>query len=149
MRIVRIALIPKDYEQQPQTVGEHLKKRRKELGLLQRQVAKVFGVNRFTIMKWEDGRSNPALKDIPALVMFLGYDPEPPSPQTVAEYLFAKRRALGWSQRKAAASIGVDHNTWMYWEQGGVIRIRKHRSAIADFLGLAESIIEELSSMYQ
>jgi transcriptional regulator with XRE-family HTH domain len=138
VRVVRKALIPQRYPQQPTTIGEHLKKRRKELGLLQRDVAKLFGVNRFTIMKWEDGRSRPALKDTPALIKFLGYDPEPPSPTTIGEHIYAKRRLMGMSYRQLGKLLGFGHDLLMYWEQGRMIRIKEHRKRIADFIGLPE-----------
>jgi transcriptional regulator with XRE-family HTH domain len=37
----------------------------------------------------------------------LGYDPFP-EPGSVSERLLAKRRAMGWSIREAAAELGVD-----------------------------------------
>jgi hypothetical protein len=39
------ALRAKDYSENPQTLGEHLKKRRRQLGLLQRETAEMLGVS--------------------------------------------------------------------------------------------------------
>lgn len=44
---------PKDYSETPQTLGEHLKKRRRELSLLQREAAKKMGVVVETLINWE------------------------------------------------------------------------------------------------
>ena len=138
MRVTRKALNPRGYPQHPQTVGEHLRKRRAELGLLQREVAELFGVTRYTIIQWEDGRSKPALKDTPALIKFLGYDPEPPNPHTIGEHIYAKRRLLGMSYRQLGKHLGFNHDVLMYWEQGRIIRVKEHRKRIAAFVGLPE-----------
>jgi transcriptional regulator with XRE-family HTH domain len=143
VRIVRIALIPKDYVAEPQTVGEHLRKRRKELGLHQWQVAELFGVHRFAILSWEAGRSKPQLKDVPVLIKFLGYDPEPPNLRTIGEHLYAKRRLLGMSYRQLGKHLGFSHDVLMYWEQGRIIRVKEHRKRIAVFIGLPEEKIYE------
>jgi hypothetical protein len=41
----------------------------------------------FRMRKWETGFTKPQIKDVPALIFFLGYDPEPPSPVTIADHL--------------------------------------------------------------
>lgn len=55
---------------------------------------------------------------IPILLGFLGYDPEPVDTGTLAGRLIAKRCKLGWSQRAAARSLGIDPDTWAGWELG-------------------------------
>lgn len=50
------ALRKKDYSEDPQTLGEHLKKRRKELGLLQREAGQRMGVSAETVANWENGK---------------------------------------------------------------------------------------------
>ena len=70
------------------------------------------------------------------MIGFLGYDPEPPSPVSIADYLRAQRRARGWSQRDAAAYMGVDPSTWSSWELGGTIMKPAHRKLVADFTGM-------------
>ncbi|QHS56423.1 helix-turn-helix transcriptional regulator [Mucilaginibacter sp. 14171R-50] len=52
----------KDIPVNPQTLGEHIRKARIERGLLQREVAEVFGVCEDTIVGWENGRSFPQRK---------------------------------------------------------------------------------------
>jgi DNA-binding XRE family transcriptional regulator len=41
------------YPRAPRTLGEHLKKRRCELGLRQKDAAQLLGVNEFTYLGWE------------------------------------------------------------------------------------------------
>jgi DNA-binding XRE family transcriptional regulator len=61
-------------------VGEHLKRRRLDFGLLQREVAEQIGVDKATLYNWEKGRSEAELRFYPAIIRFLGYDPTVPDP---------------------------------------------------------------------
>jgi transcriptional regulator with XRE-family HTH domain len=98
-------------------IGDHIRKRRLELGLLQRQAADQIGVAEATIFNWETGRATPAIRHFPGIVRFLGYPPFPPA-QTLGEQLAMARRLTGWSQEKLAHQIGVDESTLRDWEAG-------------------------------
>jgi len=50
-----IYIVDKDYPANPKTIGEHIRKRRMDLGLMQREVAKIIGVTESTIWNWENG----------------------------------------------------------------------------------------------
>ena len=56
-------------------LGDHLRKRRLDLGLLQKEIAKEIGVNKSTITNWELNHNYPELRFIPAIIEFLGYWP--------------------------------------------------------------------------
>jgi transcriptional regulator with XRE-family HTH domain len=131
-------LIPKPWEFEPKTVGEHILRERLRRELLQRDVAKLFMVDVITIHHWEIGFTKPQIKDVPALISFLGYDPEPFYPTTIAEHLWAQRRVRGWSQKMAAGHFGIDPSTWSSWEGGGTIMKPEHRKLVALFTGLSE-----------
>jgi transcriptional regulator with XRE-family HTH domain len=133
------SLIPKDSDFEPKTLGEHIRKRRLMLGLTQKQAAKLLGVTGHTILHWENGSVKPANQYVPALIQFLGYDPEPPlSTTALPERLAAKRRELGWSQKTAARKLGVDPATWSNWECGGAIISGVHKRPVARFLGVPD-----------
>ena len=135
MRIIRNCLIPTAWDYQPTTIGEHIKKRRLELGLYQKDVAKLFGITLFTIINWEKGRTKPTVKFIPSLIQFLGYDPLPTErPTSIADRLMAKRRMLGLGQREVAQILGVDASTVMRWEGGRRIQGLEHRTVVEGFL---------------
>jgi DNA-binding transcriptional regulator YiaG len=70
-----------------------------------------------TIIKWEGNATVPEIRYMPAIVQFLGYNPEPPA-SSLPECLVAARRALGLSQRKMAESMGVDPSSLLGWETG-------------------------------
>lgn len=137
-------MIPKIYDFEPQTLGEHVRKRRLFLKLSQPQLAKLLGVSTETILNWELDYKKPSINHIGKLIQFLGYDPESPSSNSIADLLLAKRRELGWTQKVAARNLGVDPCTWSSWECGGTIMMRKHRRVVASFLGAAEEIVNEI-----
>jgi transcriptional regulator with XRE-family HTH domain len=62
-------------------VGEHLLKRRRDLGLTQVQVAEALGVNVGTITTWEQNRQEPSGGHLAGIVTFLGYDSRAGSPR--------------------------------------------------------------------
>lgn len=48
-------LSEEDYPSNPKTIGEHIRKRRMDLGLEQKEVAKIIGVPESSIWNWEHG----------------------------------------------------------------------------------------------
>ena len=111
------SLKPRPYKEAPETLGEHLRKRRIELALLQKDVASGLQVNAWTYLGWEHDRRRPPIRFWPRIIGFLGYDPFP-EPQTVGERIWATRRKLGLSQEEAARLIGVDEGTLRRYERG-------------------------------
>lgn len=77
-RVTLKSLIPKDTDFEPKTLGEHIRKRSLVLGITQKQAAKLLGINEHTIIHWEIRQTKPEMQFIPALIRFLGYNPEPP-----------------------------------------------------------------------
>jgi transcriptional regulator with XRE-family HTH domain len=88
-----------------------------DLQLLQKQVAEQIGVDETTITNWEGNASHPAIRYRPAIIAFLGYDPQPDA-ESLPERLATARRRLGLSQRKMASKLGVDPATLVGWEAG-------------------------------
>lgn len=138
MPFVRVrlkSLIRKPYDFEPQTLGEHIRCRRLMLSLTQEETAERLGVNAWTVLNWETGQSKPAIQFIPALIGFLGYDPEPVDTGTLGGRLVAKRRLLGLSQREAARSLAIDPGTWAGWEKGERVKREGQRRKVEGFLG--------------
>lgn len=65
------------------------RRRRHVLSITQEEAALWPGVNVWTVHNWETGQLKPAIQFIPALVGFLGYDPEPADTGTLAGRLVA------------------------------------------------------------
>ncbi len=104
-------------------MGEHLKRTRLDLKLLQRQGAEEIGCSKASLLNWERGRAEPELRFIPAIIRFLGYDPTAPDATlSIGEKLRAARRARGLSQEALARLLGIDPTTVRDWEAGTVVR---------------------------
>lgn len=54
-----------------------MRKRRLDLGLLQREVAARLGVTESTVTNWELNRTSPKIRFLPGIIALLGYDPRP------------------------------------------------------------------------
>ena len=67
-----LEFLPKnEYPANPKTIGEHIRKRRMDLGLEQKEVARIIGVTESTIWNWENG-CNPAKRFTGKIEGFLG-----------------------------------------------------------------------------
>ena len=84
---------------------------------MQAEVATKLGINVESLKNWERGVGTPALRQIRAIISFLGYDPEP-KPKTVPERIVYLRRRLGLTQKKLAKALRTDAVTLYYWEKG-------------------------------
>ena len=109
-RVIRIPVAP-------QTVGDHIRKRRLGQKMLQREVAEQIGVDTTSLFNWEGNRSRPEIRYMPAIIRFLGYNPLPAG-QTWDERLVRCRTALGLTQEEAARQMAVDPSTLARWERG-------------------------------
>jgi DNA-binding transcriptional regulator YiaG len=75
--VYRRGFVPKClYPAKPKTIGEHVRKRRMDLRLSQAKAASQIGVNVHAIEDWEAGDTEPHSRLRPAIIHFLGYEPE-------------------------------------------------------------------------
>jgi transcriptional regulator with XRE-family HTH domain len=125
---------PSNIPQNPKTLGDHIKKRRLELGLYQGQVAKILGVTECTITNWEKNRSNPTLRLMPKIIEFLGYDRISVVPKTLGEKLFQYRKSHGLNQKHLAKMIGIDPATLSRVERGRTDSSAGIKDKISKFL---------------
>ncbi len=106
---------PLGYPSKPKTLGEHLKKRRMDLGLSQRDVAERVGADTTSVWNWENNWVAPDGQLVPAILTFLGYDPRPAA-GSLGERLVRFREGRGWSQKRLATELGVNPTTLSRWE---------------------------------
>ena len=99
------------------TWGDHIKKRRLELGLLQREVAQLLEVNETSIYDWEKHRTDPMVHLIPRITHFLGCTPPLFIEQTTGQKIVTYRHVRGMSQRSLALKLKVDPGTLGRWER--------------------------------
>lgn len=105
------------YHKSLETIGDHLRKRRLDLGLLQREVALLLGSTECSVYLWETNRTSPTFPFLPKIIEFLGYCPVDPS-DTPGRRLLWARLCNGLSQSRMAKAIGVDPNTLWRLEKG-------------------------------
>ena len=106
------------YPQTLNTLGDHLRKKRLDLELLQKEVASQIGVDEITICNWEMQRTAPTLSHIPKVLGFLGYMPLTAHPESLGQKLVTFRRVRGVSQKAMARRLKVDPTTLARWERG-------------------------------
>ncbi len=102
---------------QPQTVGDHIRRRRLGLKMIQRQVAEQLGVDETSVFNWEANQSSPRVAYMPAIIRLIGYNPLPVG-KTIGERLVRQRMSLGLSQKETANRLTVDPGTLARWERG-------------------------------
>jgi DNA-binding XRE family transcriptional regulator len=88
-----------------------------DLGITQKEAARRMGVDQWTVINWEKGRTEPAVRFVPAIIRLLGYDPIPLG-RTFEDRLRAARRRLGLTQVEAGRLAGVSEGTVYDLEQG-------------------------------
>ena len=82
------------FAEHPQTIAEHIKRRRCELGISQLELAKRLDACVYTVITWECHDCQPSFALWPGLMDFLGYDPYG-EPKTLGECLSWLRRPNG------------------------------------------------------
>lgn len=139
--IRRTAQRPPDsaYPKTLTTIGDHIKKRRLDLGLFQKQTASQIGADVMTICNWELGLTEPEVRFIPKIIEFLGYNPLPEG-QTLPEQIIRYRKTLGLSQAQLARILGVDPGTLSRWETDSRRPKGKHLGLIQQWLKQFEFI---------
>ncbi|MCZ6511384.1 MAG: helix-turn-helix transcriptional regulator, partial [Alphaproteobacteria bacterium] len=105
------------FPKEPQSIGDHLTKRRYERRLFQKDVALLLQVDNWTVCNWENNKTIPAVRYLPRIIQFLEYYPYP-APETLGERLLACRRYLGLSRKRIAQRLSVDEGTLAKWERG-------------------------------
>ena len=109
-----------------------------DLRLLQGDVAKRLGADTTTVTNWELGHTAPALRWMPGIIRFLGYDPRP-EPRTIGEALKHYRHSRGMTQEELAVRLEVDPSTLARWE-------REERIPAGDLLKRVQSLLRTVSA---
>lgn len=100
--------MPFSYPEDPVSIGNHIRKKRMDLKLIQKDVAKILGVTEDSITNWENNSSEPQVNYFPQIIDFLGYFPFDFDPSTLAGKLKEYRYRNGLSQKQLGKVIEVD-----------------------------------------
>lgn len=109
--------------------AQELAARRDELQLTPTQAARELGVSAGSYRRWEQGKDRPSARFHPAIVTFLGHDPDP-DPREVGQQIRAARERDGLSRAQLARQLGVSSGTIKSWEEGSVKRPTEHVAEI-------------------
>jgi transcriptional regulator with XRE-family HTH domain len=121
---------------EPKTLGQHLRKKRFEMGMRQVESALKLGVTCKTLSDWETDRIYPSLTMQTRLVEYLGYDPfiirglgtlkgnetlgvaflSPDGTLTQGQRIRYWRMGLKKTRKKMAAELGICAKTLWGWE---------------------------------
>lgn len=74
-----------------------------------------------------------AIRNMPKVIEFLGYDPRP-APLGMAARLRHQRETLGLSQVAAAERLGIDPATLRRWERGEKEPVGRFLMKVSEFL---------------
>ena len=127
------------FREHPLTIGDHIRKRRMDLGLLQREVAEIIGVTESSIWNWEHG-TEPELDYNPKIIEFLGYIPFDCPDDTVGRLAWYKR-ANGMSLDCLGEVMGRDPEQLSDWLSGRCYPFKKNREKIERFLEERDSLL--------
>lgn len=98
------------------TIGDHIKKKRLDRNLFQKDVAALIGVKKESVYNWENNRSQPKISYLPKIIEFLGYMPFDLPKGTIGDKIRVYRKIHGLSQRKFAKLLRIDEATIRDWE---------------------------------
>ena len=121
---------------EPATLGQHLKKKRFEMGLRQEEAALKLGVSVRALSDWETDRIYPCWASQARLIEYLGYDPfgDPAlgrpkgnetngvailstgEPMSIGEKIKRSRLNLKKTRKQMASELGVSVKTLWGWE---------------------------------
>lgn len=123
---------PNGYPKEINTLGDHLRAKRFDLGVLQEDIALRIGVDETTICNWETNRYEPAISYVPKIIHFLGYCPYRPA-ISFAQWIKQCRTTWGLSQETLAQAISVDESTIAHWERGEHRPVRRMVEKVTKF----------------
>jgi len=107
---------PAEILENPQTIGEHIKRERQIRGLRQIDVAEALNLNPHTVTNWERRGAIRYPSYYPVLIEWLGYDPFP-KPASPGEHLLHSRLRMGLTSREMAERWGIDQGTLLRLEK--------------------------------
>lgn len=125
---------PQGYPADPKTIGEHIRKRRMDLGLTQGEVAKHMGVSEDCLCYWENDRNEPRLYQYPSIISFLGYYPLTHETETFGGKITRYKHEYGMNNEKLANLLGVDEGTVASWERNKRLPLRRSMKLVLSIL---------------
>ncbi len=105
------------FDKEVKSIGDHIRKRRIELGLFQKDVALKLKVGEDAVTYWENNRAKPMVHHMPLIISFLGYNPLIIEKETLGGKVKFYRYLNGLSHKKFGKLLRVDASTVASWEK--------------------------------
>ena len=99
----------KAYPTELRTVGDHICKKRIDLGLSRSDLAKLLGTTQTRVWVWENYEALPKTTLYPKVIEFLGYDPLFDDSRTLKAKIENYKRKHGLSNTNLAKRIGISY----------------------------------------
>jgi DNA-binding XRE family transcriptional regulator len=136
------------------TIGDHIKARRIQLDLFQKDVARQIGVHFASVQNWERNVGTPMPGQIPGVIRFLGYVPIKHN-DSQNDRLRWMRKCAGWTQDELATAARCGTSSIARLESGeydrsmGELRRKVERALHRRFSLLEISALIEKASTKQ
>ena len=119
------------------TLGDHIRKRRLDLGLSQEALCIRLGVDESSLTHWELNQRQPGIRFYPRIHAFLEYCPLPEAgTRKLSQKIRVWREGLGLSQEAMAKAMGVDESSLADWEAGRAEPMRRTRERLGSYFRL-------------
>jgi transcriptional regulator with XRE-family HTH domain len=120
-------------------MGEHVKKRRLDLGLKQKEVSARLGMHFTSLQLWERGIGDLGVKPLAEIIRFLGYVPFECEASPGGRISFL-RRCCGKTQAELAEMISCNPETVGRWESNLSNFSRNRDLAVSVLWGESETL---------
>ena len=118
--VINALRISRHYPKEIITFGDHIRAKRLDIGLQQKDVAKALNVPTSTIVNWEKNRTKLPYTYYKSICDFLNYCPiENPATNLPLKLLYIRAYMFGMGHREFAKFTGFDESTILHWENGG------------------------------
>lgn len=125
----------RNYPQNPETIGEQLRKKRIDRGLSQAELAEILQVSTDCITYWESNRSNPQISYYPIIHHFLEFCTDNFDESKFCDFIKSYRWDNGISCKELGFLLKVATSTVRGWERGVSLPRKEMRFKLADFFG--------------
>ena len=133
------------YPKQLLTIGDHIKKRRLDLGLTQGEVANIIGTKSIdAVRNWELGKGDPQIHYMPEVIKFLGYIPVPVCLDTLGDKVKTFRILRGLSHKAMGQLLNVNSSTIGSWEQNEFLPNKTKLTELNQLLEITFSFYVEI-----
>lgn len=124
---------PSTYPKSLDTICDHLRQKRLDLGLRHRDIAELMGVNVNTTESWENHHHFPEEKHVAKIIEFLGYNPIPKG-ETIGEQLYHFRLTNGYSRVEIGKIIGADDMSIVRWEKNEYLPSKRYLKLLKELI---------------